>query len=298
MNWRRLILPGAILLIAALGAAYSIAWKTLMDVPAPFVEWDIPSDPLEKKMYDFAHSIKLPDSVPKAKPFAFCKKEILNFCLDKATAEEYWQHLCATEAGEYIFGSPTSVDGFHMVRPRKTEDTDHPTKVEDPLQEIIGGLSLGGRKDAYAELFLNPLDRHYEYVDSYYKKSGYGGQPSWQLGHFTWPRDKGNNTRMSDKDKPSSIGIVSEEIEVSSARYGVLTRGLRRQRDREFRIAGSELIVFDRLNHEVLGVKRIFGLSHVVSRKTYGIFWQTAMTCPAIHENSLSKFVFSVMQPK
>jgi hypothetical protein len=297
MNRRRLILPGGIFVLAAVAASYFIAWKTLRDIPVPFVEWDFPSDPLEKKMYDFAHSINLPDSLPKAKPFTFCKKEILNFCLEKATPEEYWQHLCATESGEYVIKSVASVDGLHVIRPRKTEDTDHPTRGEDPLQEILGGLSLGSAKTAYADTFLNPGRDHFEFVDSYYQHEPSDLVPNWRLGRFEW-RKATDAAGREAIEKLGSSRILSEDISSSSARYGVLTRGLRRERDREFRIAGTEVIVLDRQTSEVLGVKRIFGLSHLVNRKSYGIFWQTAMTCPAIHKLPLSKFIFKVIQPK
>lgn len=78
----------------------------------------------------------------------------------------------------------------------------------------------------------------------------------------------------------TSTGITAQNIETLSARYGYTWRGLRLPGDREYGIAGSELIVLDLQTNEVLGFRRGF----VSAIQSYwpddGIEWEFAYRCP------------------
>jgi hypothetical protein len=69
------------------------------------------------------------------------------------------------------------------------------------------------------------------------------------------------------------------------SRYGMTWRGVKRIKDREHTIAGSEWIVFDLKTREVLAVLRNYGLTGTTSNTPDGIWWLNAMSCP----NSPSK---------
>src|SRR5215510_13873626 len=56
----------------------------------------------------FAHSIKIPNPVPKDSGYR-----------SGMSSEEYFKHLCEKEAGEFIFKTVDNVDGFYFMRPPK-----------------------------------------------------------------------------------------------------------------------------------------------------------------------------------
>ncbi|NJD05285.1 MAG: hypothetical protein FIA97_02165, partial [Methylococcaceae bacterium] len=86
----------------------------------PWRDWDKPTEPRELEAYNFAHSIKLPDSLPKPVPFNFLRYWYLDH---GRVSYEYFQHLCNTEAGEYIFKTVDKVEGLYQMRPmpKRTE---------------------------------------------------------------------------------------------------------------------------------------------------------------------------------
>ena len=72
--------------------------------------------------------------------------------------------------------------------------------------------------------------------------------------------------------------VVPERAAASRAEYGITWRGIRRSRDREFAIAGGELIVVEISTSRVMAINRSFVLSgrdHRPSR----IWWANAKSC-------------------
>ena len=83
-----------------------------------------PADPLATEEGRFAHSIKIPNPVPEDSGYK-----------PGMTSREYFNHLCKTEAGEFIYKTVENVEGLFMMRPQK-EATDyeleHLYALEDP----------------------------------------------------------------------------------------------------------------------------------------------------------------------
>ena len=67
-----------------------------------------PADPLATEEGRFAHSIKIPNPVPEDSGYK-----------PGMTSKEYFDHLCKTEAGEFIYKTVENVDGVYMMRPRE-----------------------------------------------------------------------------------------------------------------------------------------------------------------------------------
>ena len=67
-----------------------------------------PADPLATEEGRFAHSIKIPNPVPEDSGYK-----------PGMTSQEYFDHLCKTEAGEFIYKTVENVEGIYMMRPRK-----------------------------------------------------------------------------------------------------------------------------------------------------------------------------------
>ncbi|MCS6319917.1 MAG: hypothetical protein H8K05_19540, partial [Nitrospira sp.] len=71
-----------------------------------------PADPLATEEGRFAHSITIPDPVSADSGYK-----------PGMTSQEYFDHLCKAEAGEFIYKTVENVDGLYMMRPR-TKATD------------------------------------------------------------------------------------------------------------------------------------------------------------------------------
>ncbi len=83
-----------------------------------------PADPLATEEGRFAHSIRIPNPVPEDSGYK-----------PGMTPEEYFNHLCKTEAGEFIYKTVENVEGIFMMRQRERA-TDihlqHLYALEDP----------------------------------------------------------------------------------------------------------------------------------------------------------------------
>ena len=108
-----------------------------------------PADPLITEEGRFAHSIKIPNPVPEDSGY----KQVM-------ISQEYFGHVCETEAGEFIYKTVENVEGLYMMRPRKEATDDelsHLYAVEDPYgynTEGSGGdaRELLVRREGYAFL--------------------------------------------------------------------------------------------------------------------------------------------------
>ena len=64
-----------------------------------------PADPLATEEGRFAHSIKIPNPVPEDSGYK-----------SGMTSQEYFDHLCKTEAREFIYKKVEDVEGIYMMR--------------------------------------------------------------------------------------------------------------------------------------------------------------------------------------
>src|SRR5205807_1234939 len=94
----------------------SYKWTTFIPVdgqPQP-----VPAEWLSTAEGKFAHSIQLPDAVPKPVPFDFAKAKMMAALPAKASvSEQYFEHLCSTEAGEFVLKTVEDVQGLYFMRP-------------------------------------------------------------------------------------------------------------------------------------------------------------------------------------
>ena len=208
-----------------------------------------PADPLATEEGRFAHSIKIPNPVPEDSGYK-----------PGMTSQEYYDHMCKTEAGEFIYKTVENVEGIFMMRPRK-EATDweleHLYALEDPYGYVTEGSAETGR-----ELLVRP--GAYVFVEE-------------RSSDITKGAAYRRYTAKYNSDKKT---LVREDAEVLESRYGYVWRGIARPHDRELGIAGGELIVLDTKNHEVVAVRRGFIRSGDVHNRLTGIWWLGGHTCP------------------
>ena len=209
-----------------------------------------PADPLATEEGRFAHSIRIPNPVPEDSGYR-----------PGMTSQEYFDHLCKTEAGEFIYKTVENVEGIFMMRPRR-EATDweleHLYVLEDPYGYVTEGSAETGRELLVrlgAYVFLE------ERSPDLTKKAAYR-----------------RYTAEYSSDKKT---LVREDVAVLGSRYGYVWRGITRPHARELGIAGGELIVFDTQSHEVVAVRRGFIRSGDVRNRLTGVWWLGGHTCPS-----------------
>ena len=271
-------------------------------------DWDKPTDPRELAAYEYAHNLKLPDTLPKPVPFNFSRHLLSN---RQTTAAAYFDHLCKTEAGEFIFRKVDKVEGLYQMRAM-------PRRSDKVLRDRYGFEDPADWSQWHAEaaqtLFIGGPGRGFRYFESDWSltettiqiKQKYWSVMPWS-GNGTPP-----HWRYHDADytgvAAGTTGRVTPINELGS-RYAYSWRGIRRERDREYGIAGGELIVLDRITGEILGVRRSFAIARRYKTHPDWVDWEFAFTCPdtlrADSKARISKsqaaypysFVFQVLQP-
>lgn len=250
-----------------------------------------PAEPLATEEGRFAHSIKILNPVSEDSGYK-----------PGMTSQEYFDHLCKTEAGEFIYKTVENVEGIYMMRPRKEAtdwDLEHLYALEDPY-----GYTNGETSD-FEFLFVEP--NRYQFVEMplvIWKKPSWGKQfldPSYAQ----VPDGTAKYMRFRGHDSKSPKTMVKEYANALKSRYGFTWRGVPRPHDRELGIAGGELIVLNLESREVLGVRRGFARSGEVRNNT-GIWWLTGQVCPTYgYRGGRNKdfdfsfwFVGKVLRPK
>ncbi len=250
-----------------------------------------PADPLATEEGRFAHSIKIPNPVPEDSGYK-----------PGMTSQEYFDHLCKTEAGEFIYKTVENVEGIYMMRPRLEASDDefsHLYAMEDPYGHT------NGETNDFEFHFVEP--NRYQFVEmpiAIWKKPSWGKQfldPSYA----EVPDVSAKYMRYTGHDSKSPKTMVKEYASALNSRYGFTWRGISRPQDRELGIAGGELIVLNLETREILGVRRGYVRSGKV-RNVTGILWLIGQGCPTYgYRGGRNKdfdfsfwFVGKVLRPK
>ena len=226
----------------------------------------------------FAHSIKIPNPVPKESGYR-----------RGMSAKEYFDHLCKNEAGEFVFKIADNVEGILFMRPpaRPTDyDLMDRYKLEAPGFERIYQSPRPTTAERGAE-FVGPSSVR-QYV--YYEEPLAEGEG--------YVRASEPHTKL-----PQLMKVLKSSHYMS--RFGVVWRGVRRPYDREHAIAGTEILVLDLQTKEVMGVLRNFGITGRTTDTRDGVWWLNAARCPQIRDiyptntsRQLYEFTAKVARPK
>ncbi len=280
--------------------------------------WDIPTDPQKKAAYDYAHSLPLPDSVPEPVPFDFSQARwnALQSFKSPDVAKQYFKHLCDTEAGEYVFKTVDHVEGIFQMRPRgKVMDTPidfDRYALEEPTG--VGWSSDEGRDDLVYERYIQPMYGQYTFME----RPNYDDPSTLiravrEINRFP-PRGKSNghstSIQVSEGFSPRIFElpwmIRYQQVTQRKARYGYTWRGIKREKDRRYGIAGGEFLIIDLETKEILAVKRRFKLSGYNKSRGSAIWWGNARPCEseityrkrgAPSMRTIPPFIKSVLKP-
>lgn len=237
-----------------------------------------PADPLATEEGRFAHSIKIPNPVPLDSGYK-----------PGMTSQEYFEHLCKTEAGEFIYKTVENVEGVYMIRPREHASDyiqEHLYAMEDPY-----GYTDWEARDPQT-IFVDPPWRVYSYFETPVPPSTTSKVPRARYRRYS--------SYVQDKSP-----MVEEYVPDLRSQHGYVWRGIPRPHDREMGIAGGELIVLDLQTKEVLGVRRGFTRSGDVRNNLTGIWWLSAQVCPTLRSDKRSQkdgdftywFVSKILKP-
>lgn len=266
----------------------------------------IPEQWLQDPEAKIAHSLKLPDSVPKPVPFDFSKAYRKSWLPGTPKQSvQYFNHLCSTEAGEWIFKTIKNVNGLYFARPKGDlpipgEIMTDPYGPEAPWVERQLWLSSDTPLDQ-GVLFVYPTFKNYHFVEQPRRNTKWQAgiqEPYVRLfgytrGYFVKPGQV-----VADWNEKTPMQVIG--IPALTARYGYTWRGLRRERDREFGIAGGELLIYDLETREVLAVRRQFLIAFKNPRGEGKALWEIAARCNQIHPkvsvSEISEFALEILQ--
>lgn len=240
-----------------------------------------PADPLATPEGRFAHSIKIPNPVPEDSGYK-----------PGMTSKEYFDHLCKTEAGEFIYKTVENVEGIYMLRPRK-EATDyelqHLYAMEDPYGHTYG------ERDDVESLYVGPT--RYRFLESPF---GSRQEPEWKKNsrhpsYFMMPDGSAQHARYFGYNGRDPKTMQRTFDSVRKSKYGYAWRGIKRPHDRELGVAGGELIILDLSTNDVLAVRR--GFIGSVLEGPRGFSWAYVCPLPGGNRGLPHEFIFKVLRP-
>lgn len=267
------------------------------------------ADPLATEEGRFAHSIKIPNPLPEDSGY-----------MPAMTTEQYFDHLCKAEAGEFIYKTVENVAGIMQMRPREPV-TDymlqHLYTLEDPYGETYGeqfnigpeALKVGTIQSS----FVNPSysdsikgghtlykpDQNYKFFEKpippHLQNSVDGSK------YLRYTRPNTDNMVIDNGRYLYPIGQEPKMIEERAiglkSKYGFIWRGIKRAHDREYGIAGGEVIILDIQTKDVLAVRRGY-LRTANIRETGGrVWWLGAWSCPSNRPGADTAFIRKVLKP-
>ena len=221
-------------------------WDKRRDAQNPYDMLEVPiEDWTATEEGRFAHAIRIPNPVPEDSGYR-----------PGMSQREYFEHLCSTEAGEFIFKTADDVAGLYQMRPRRIYshgEWQHLYALEDPYgywrgeHETIGQAFQLATPSLYAFLEL-PAEARRRYALEWHrlvdKTMLEAPPPGAKVARYLGYNGQVSNTMRLEYDTKQR------------ARYGFTWRGVKRPMDREMGIAGGELIVLDLQTMEVMGVRR------------------------------------------
>lgn len=245
-----------------------------------------PADPLATEEGRFAHSIKIPNPVPEDSGFKL-----------GMTPEEYFDHLCKTEAGEFIYRTVENVDGLYMMRPRKEATDDelsHLYALEDPFGQVVG------ESDLPQDYYVQPAMGKYDFLEmpmiDFPRRVGtLEKYKRYYRDEEAHPKRK-YQTAINGQSVFVPYVVAEAIVPALKSRYGFTWRGITRPHDREFGITGGEVIVLGLQTQEVLAVRRGFIRSGWMKNLT-GIWWLTGQVCRGPGAKREHLFLKEILKP-
>jgi hypothetical protein len=246
-----------------------------------------PADPMTTEEGRFAHSLKIPNPLPEDSGYK-----------PGMTPEQYFDHLCKNEAGEFIYRTVEDVQGLYQMRPRESAKDDylleHLYAMEDPY-----GLAVGVR-DSPQDYFVQPAIGKYQYVEIPLLATSKITEDSKYRRYYRDEKAHPGSklpTAINGQFTQVPYVVAMAAVPTLQSRYGYTWRGITRPHDRELGIVGGELIILDLQTNEVLAVRRSFVRSGYIQNNLTGVWWLTAGKCSKESLKMDAQFINEVLKP-
>jgi hypothetical protein len=230
------------------------------------------------------------------------------------SSQEYFDHLCKTEAGEFIYKAVEDVEGIYQMRPRlmgtdyelqhlyvledpyganRDENTSEEGYVNPPYSDAV---KTDAAKRGYK---LYKPDRNYKFLEKPIPPRLQNSADGAKYLRYTRPNtDKmivENDQHIYPRDQQPKM--IEEQVKELKGRYGYTWLGITRPHDRELGIAGGEFIILDVQTQEVLAVRRGY-LRTANIRETGGrVWWLGGHSCLSNLPGVAETFIHMVLKP-
>lgn len=289
MNIRHLLGVSAIVLAGIVMTRYDgwevpvpPAWKTLVRTKGQY--YPIPAYWVSTPEGRIAHDLVLPDAVPKPVPFDFDEADGPWFWHKSKwqVANDYFRHLCRTEAGEWVFERPRDVEGVYFARPRNAPSDKFLSDVYGPEAPFVERAfqTMGEGLRARGQKFVSPPFRNYRFVEEPKREVKWQkaiSKPFIRMFGYTTSEYRLSGSQSIYVHDVSPMQLL--ELEEPTARFSYTWRGITRPRDREFQIAGGELIIYERISGKIIGVSRNFQLTQSNRSSGRTASWMVSPSC-------------------
>ncbi|WP_183104466.1 hypothetical protein [Mitsuaria sp. WAJ17] len=187
----------------------------------------------------------------------------------KSVGDQYLEHLCTYEAGEWVFKVTEPQEGIYIARTAEYMPDDGLYKVWDyeaPLLEKSWNVPQDVPEDA--------ANRHVVFKDGPGSYIGWAGDDKKSHYRFVeipnvgriWQKKFeapylhlwGHHEMVINPTQIPEKSMQVKGIQKLTARYGITWRGLRRVEDREYRISGYEQMAYDLQTGVVIALRRQF----------------------------------------
>ncbi len=236
------------------------------EVPAPWV-----ATPIGR----FAHDLKIPNPVAADSGYR-----------EGMTGKEYWEHLCASEAGSFVFRTVKGIEGFLYMRPMLQPSDE---EISDLYLFEAAVIEANAQVREDSKRFRNP------YSPPIGRAQGFVNPPFTTYKFIEFPQPDGNQYWRMFGYVQDSMLMQYETVREPKSRYGLLWRGIRRPMDRELGISGSEWIIIELPTQEVLAVFRDYNWMPRVRNVRTGVYWLNAGLCPFREQFSKDGYGFRAL---
>jgi len=196
----------------------------------------------------------------------------------------YFEHLCKTEAGEFIYKTVDNVEGLYQMRPRDPKDYFDRMREGDVPEDPFGHTNMEAQDPQF--MFVGPPSKLYRFFENDLPTQGSRSTP---LG----PTVLGNVEtdarfrRYRGYEYREGRPMIEDHVANLRSRYGFTWHGVYHEYDDLFGIYGGETLILDIQTNEVLARRRGF-----IFRNSGG-----GICPPDKTSESLYRFVVQVLKP-
>jgi hypothetical protein len=256
----------------------------------PTVSEDIRGIPPEKwqdtESGRFAHALQYEDKLAKPVPYNFTKgKDFITEGVD------YFEHLCKTEGKDYIYSKAKDVDTVAQLRSFEVplvslSDPNYGPQyyrfsifaLESPLffNENVAN-TIAGKLAPYGNKKLDEVS--HDIIRSFYGGFYMNYQIKFNNNEmFSYKKDYGMLEQMhvkglvvTDLDRKKAESV--QQLDKITARYGFTWKGFNRPKDRDYGIAGGDLIIIDLEKNEIMAIQRSFIKAKIQINSPTNVNW-------------------------